>query len=74
MVAIEERGDAADRGGGISVNGERITDEKARLRPEDAIHGRYFVIRKGKKDNFLVRVSAVIDRRAAKSVGLSGSS
>jgi hypothetical protein len=32
------------------------SDEKARLRPEDALHGRYFVIRKGKKDNFLVRV------------------
>ena len=44
------------RGGGVSVNGERISDDKARLRPEDAIYGRYFVIRKGKKDNFLVRV------------------
>ena len=44
------------RGGGLSVNGERIADDKARLRPEDAIYGRYFVIRKGKKDNFLVRV------------------
>ena len=44
------------RGGGVSINGDRISDEKARLRPEDAIYGRYFVIRKGKKDNFLVRV------------------
>ncbi|HLG55814.1 MAG TPA: tyrosine--tRNA ligase [Vicinamibacterales bacterium] len=44
------------RGGGLSVNGRRISDEKARLRPEDAIHGHYFVVRKGKKDNFLVRV------------------
>jgi tyrosyl-tRNA synthetase len=44
------------RGGGLTVNGERISDEKARLRPEDAIYGRYFVIRRGKKDNFLVRV------------------
>jgi len=44
------------RGGGVSVNGERVSDEKARVRPEDAIHGRYFVIRKGKRDNFLVRV------------------
>ena len=41
---------------GTWVNGERISDEKARLRPEDAIYGRYFVIRRGKKDNFLVRV------------------
>ena len=44
------------RGGGVSVNGERVSDEKARVRPEDAIYGRYFVIRKGKRDNFLVRV------------------
>jgi tyrosyl-tRNA synthetase len=44
------------RGGGLSVNGERVSDDKARLRPEDAIHGRYFVIRKGKKDNHLVRL------------------
>jgi tyrosyl-tRNA synthetase len=44
------------RGGGLSVNGQRVSDEKARLRPEDAIHGRYFVIRKGKKDNHLVRL------------------
>ena len=44
------------RGGGVSVNGDRISGDKVRLRPEDAICGRYFVIRKGKKDNFLVRV------------------
>jgi len=44
------------RGGGVSINGDRISDEKARLRPEDAIYGRYFVIRKGKRDNFLVRI------------------
>ena len=44
------------RGGGVSINGDLISDEKARLRPEDAIYGRYFVIRKGKRDNFLVRV------------------
>jgi tyrosyl-tRNA synthetase len=54
----ESRGEATRliRGGGIYVNGERVTDEKARLRPEDAIQGQYFVVRKGKKDNFLVRV------------------
>jgi tyrosyl-tRNA synthetase len=47
------------RGGGLSVNGERIADEKARLRPEDALHGRYFIVRKGKKDNYLVRLTAI---------------
>jgi len=52
------KGEAARliRGGGIYVNGERVVDEKARLRPEDGIQGQYFVVRKGKKDNFLVRV------------------
>ena len=44
------------KGGGISINGQRIVDEKARVSPEDAMHARYFVVRKGKKDNFLVRV------------------
>jgi tyrosyl-tRNA synthetase len=44
------------KGGGIYVNGQRVSDEKSRVSPGDAIHGRYFVVRKGKKDNFLVRV------------------
>ena len=44
------------RGGGIYVNDRRITDEKERLRPEHAIEGQAFVIRKGKKDNFLVTI------------------
>jgi tyrosyl-tRNA synthetase len=52
------KGEAARliRGGGISVNGHRVSDEKARLRPEDAMHGEFFVIRKGKRGNFLVRI------------------
>jgi len=55
------KGEAARliRGGGISVNGRRVTDEKARLRPEDAMHGEYFVVRKGKRDNYLVRIARV---------------
>jgi tyrosyl-tRNA synthetase len=44
------------KGGGIYVNGQRVVDEKSRVSPSDAMHGRYFVVRKGKKDNFLVRV------------------
>ena len=53
------KGEAARliRGGGISVNGHRVSDEKARIRPEDAMHGEYFVVRKGKRDNFLVRMT-----------------
>jgi tyrosyl-tRNA synthetase len=56
IVASKSEATRLIRGGGLTVNGERVSDEKVRLRPEDAIHGRYFVIRKGKKDNFLVRV------------------
>jgi tyrosyl-tRNA synthetase len=44
------------RGGGIYVNDRRVTDEKERLRPEQAIDGQVFVVRKGKKDNFLVNI------------------
>ena len=44
------------RSGGISVNGRRIGDEKERLRPEDAIEGQGFVVRKGKRDNALIRI------------------
>ena len=45
------------RGGGVYVNERRITDEKARLSSEDAIEGQLFVIRKGKKDNVLIRIA-----------------
>ena len=44
------------KGGGITLNGRRIADEKERVTPAHAIEGRIFVIRKGKKDNFLVRL------------------
>jgi tyrosyl-tRNA synthetase len=44
------------RGGGIYVNDRRVTDEKERLSPEQALQGAYFVVRKGKRDNFLIRI------------------
>jgi len=44
------------RGGGIYINDERVTDERLRLLPERAIEGQLFVVRKGKKDNHLVRL------------------
>ena len=44
------------RSGGIYVNERRITDEKERLRAEQAIEGQLFVVRKGKKENFLIRI------------------
>jgi tyrosyl-tRNA synthetase len=45
------------RGGGLYINDRRITDEKERLSSEDAIEGRLFVVRKGKKDYFLIRIA-----------------
>ena len=44
------------RGGGLSVNDRRITDEKQRLTLEDAIENELFVVRKGKRDYFLIRI------------------
>lgn len=46
------------RGGGIYVNDRRVTDEKERLSVEQAIEGQLFVVRKGKKDNYLIRIDA----------------
>jgi tyrosyl-tRNA synthetase len=45
------------RNGGIYVNGSRITDEKLHLCPEDAVEGQLFVVRKGKRENFLIRIA-----------------
>jgi tyrosyl-tRNA synthetase len=44
------------RGGGISVNNRKIASEKERLLPQDAIDARYFLVKKGKKERFLVRI------------------
>jgi len=46
------------RGGGVYVNNRRITDERARLRSSDAIDGRLFVLRKGAKQNHVVKIAA----------------
>jgi tyrosyl-tRNA synthetase len=45
------------RGGGIYVNNERVSDEKLRLTRDHAVDGKLFLIRKGAKHNFLVRIS-----------------
>jgi tyrosyl-tRNA synthetase len=44
------------RSGGVYVNERRVTDEKARLSVDEAIEGQLFVVRRGKKDNMLVRI------------------
>ncbi len=44
------------KSGGVYVNNVRAKDERARLTPSDAIGGRVFVLRKGRKDQHIVRV------------------
>jgi tyrosyl-tRNA synthetase len=44
------------KGRGIYVNNVRVDDEKARLTAADAISGEVFVLRKGKKDQHIVRL------------------
>jgi tyrosyl-tRNA synthetase len=44
------------KSGGVYVNNVRAKDERARLTPADAIGGRVFVLRKGRKDQHIVRV------------------
>ena len=45
------------RSGGIYVNDRRVTDEKHQLSIDEAIEGQLFVLRRGKRDNFLVRIT-----------------
>jgi tyrosyl-tRNA synthetase len=44
------------RSGGVYVNGRRVADEKQRLMAADAVEGQLFVVRKGKRDHFLIRI------------------
>jgi tyrosyl-tRNA synthetase len=52
------RGDArrAVQGGGVYLNGERVEDVELRVTPENAVEGRFVVLRKGKKRYHLVEV------------------
>jgi tyrosyl-tRNA synthetase len=43
--------------GGVYVNNRRASDPQARLTREQAIGGRLFVLRKGQKQNHLVRLT-----------------
>jgi tyrosyl-tRNA synthetase len=45
------------RSGGVYVNNARVADEKARLSAADAIGGEVFVLRKGRRDQHIVRVT-----------------
>ena len=56
--AASSKGEAARlvRGGGVYVNNRRVADERARLTAGQAIAGRLFVLRKGQRQNHLVRL------------------
>jgi tyrosyl-tRNA synthetase len=43
-------------GGGVSLNGTRVTSPEQRVRAEDAIDGQVLVLRKGKRENRVVRL------------------
>ncbi|MNR16998.1 Tyrosine--tRNA ligase [compost metagenome] len=43
--------------GAISLNGERVTDIGVEVTAEDAIGGRFIIIRKGKKNYSLVKLA-----------------
>jgi tyrosyl-tRNA synthetase len=43
--------------GGVYVNNRRVTDVQMRLTRDQAIGGRLFVLRKGQKQNHLVRLT-----------------
>ena len=45
------------QGGGVSLNGARVASVDQRVRAEDAIDGQVLLLRKGKKDNHVVRVT-----------------
>ena len=56
VTASNSEGTRLIRNGGLYVNDRRIADEKERLTPEQGIDGQLFLVRKGKKDHFLIRV------------------
>lgn len=60
-LAVTPRGDVTVgqarkliQGNAVSVNGEKIADTECRLVRENALHGKYFVLQKGKKNHHLV--------------------
>lgn len=60
-LAVTPRGDVTVgqarkliQGNAVSVNGEKIADTEFRLVRENALHGKYFVLQKGKKNHHLV--------------------
>src|SRR3989442_5730157 len=57
------------RSGGVYVNNRRVSDERARLYARDAIEGRLFVLRKGQKQNHVVRIERPLAGRGVDKTG-----
>jgi tyrosyl-tRNA synthetase len=64
VTLVAEVGLAASKGearrgveqGGVYLNTERVSDPVRAVGPEDALHGRFLILRKGKKSYHLVRL------------------
>ena len=54
--AAKSRGEARKlvASGGVYLNGERLAEPRLSLRREDALQGRYHLLRRGKKNWFLI--------------------
>ena len=48
---------SSDDESGVYINDRRVPDERYLLARDEALLGRFFVVRKGKKDNVLVRIA-----------------
>ena len=40
----------------IAVNGQKISDPEAIIRAEDALYGKYFIVKRGKKNYYLGQI------------------
>jgi tyrosyl-tRNA synthetase len=56
VVASKGEATRLIRGGGLYLNGRRVADEKERVTSAEAIEGQVFVVRKGKKEQYLIRI------------------
>jgi tyrosyl-tRNA synthetase len=45
------------QGGGVYVNNRRVADPQAKLTRADAIGGELFIVRKGQRQNYVVRLT-----------------
>ena len=57
MTASRSEARRLIRGGGVYVNGARVAEVGALVRAEDAIEGRFVVVRAGKKRYLVVEVA-----------------